>query len=247
MLVLLISGLIIIITGGVLRSLGAKTDTSGVPKNQIQKELMNFLGLNLIFLGSLLIAAGFLYYMQFEEVLVLFLILLLAMTVYTVLQGIQISKGGTQSNLKLSHILGSIVFLFIFIILLMLYGISDPQVIPAEDHLIIRGAEGLKIPYKEFKAMKIDEFIPTIFEKESGWRFRKTYRGLHEFYKSGPVHLYIDHGHQPYIYIFLDKKMIAISRDDKEEAKQLYEKIKGQWYHYLDTKVVDELRKKYKS
>ena len=72
-------------------------------------------------------------------------------------------------------------------------------------------------------------------------------KGKFELSQLGHAQLYINYRDFPYIYIFLKQKKgtIVLTRDNPKKAQQLYDDIKKHWYNYVDTKVLDELKKKY--
>ena len=138
------------------------------------------------------------------------------------------------------------IAILVFTVAMVLYFINDPAIVMKDNKFEIRGPEGIKVHLDDFKAITIENFIPKIVDMYDGRHIGETYRGKFELYRTGTSLLYVDRLKSPYIFIFLKSDIgLVITRDNPEEARQLYEDIRTYWNHYLSTDVIEKLKKRY--
>jgi len=245
MQILLITGIAIVVLGIVLKLVQMISMKKEAVENS-GKSAIGFWGMQMTLAGIMIAALGIFLWLHYNTLLILFACLLLALLVYSILQGIKIKKnpGSIQSNTGFT-LLG-IVAVIIFTGVMVLYFIHDPAIIMKNNTFEIRGPEGIKVHLDDFKAITIENFIPKIVDLYDGIQIGETYRGKFELYRTGTSLLYVDQPKSPYIFVFLKSNIgIVITRDDPEETRKLYKEIREYWNHYLQTDVLKQLKKQY--
>jgi hypothetical protein len=245
MQILLITGIALAILGIVLKliqmiSVKKETDTSsGI-------SVLGFSGMQITLAGTMIAALGIFLWLHFYSLVILFTGVLIALLIYSILQGINIKKnpGSIKSNTGFTFL--GIVAVIIFTGVMVLYFIHDPAIIMKNNTFEIRGPEGIKVHLDDFKAITIENFIPKIVDLYDGIQIGETYRGKFELYRTGTSLLYVDQPKSPYIFVFLKSNIgIVITRDDPDETRKLYKEIREYWNHYLQTDVLKQLKKQY--
>jgi hypothetical protein len=214
-------------------------------KTQARIVLGHFIGRQLILAGGILSASAILFYFRFHAVVILLSLLFLAVVVYTLLEGKNLFINPQLFKKQIGLMTAAFFTLIIIVSALIGYALLEPQINYTKHHLIIRGAEGIKIPWADVDAMSNVDYIPTILDLNKGWKLGKTYRGIYELYKSGPAHLFIEFGMDTYVIIWLKEGIVVLTRDNPEATQQLYDDIRKHWLRYIDTVGAREFRKKF--
>ena len=245
MLVLSIVAGIVLLSGILLKIVIRFRVRNQDEKTQARIALGHFIGRQLILAGGVLGASAILYYFRFHAVVILLSLLSLAIVVYTLLEGKNLFKNPQLFKKQAGLMTAAFFALLIVVGALIGYALSEPQIKYTRHHLVIRGAEGIKVPWANFDAMSNVDYIPTILDLNKGWRLGKTYRGIYELYKSGPAHLFIEFGMDTYVIIWLKEGIVVLTRDNPEATLQLYDDIRKHWLRYIDTVGAREFRKKF--
>lgn len=213
---------------------GYNTMSAEKKRNVDTEGLGRFMGNFCFVIAGIILAAGILGYLGYQEA---FAITILSLFIVIPIMVIKAQKfDGNARNPDGTMKRGTKVFLALLILgFLLILGIVAGSMIDSSremvvnvtaDYIDIHGAYGVKLKTCDIEGIELVDSIPKVIRKTNGFDFGSLMRGNFKLEGLGAGKLYVDLNKKPFIHISTMDSFIIINLKTSEDTKKLYDEIR---------------------
>ena len=136
-------------------------------------------------------------------------------------------KTGNNAKTKVAMLTTISIILGVTVLLsgVLIFGILDPDVEVTDDMIVISGMYKRNIRIQDIREVSLEEQMPSVIDKVSGFKMGYTLRGSFRLEGEGISSIFVYENKEPFVFIRTEERLNIVNLREREDTKALYHEI----------------------